>query len=212
LRGLLKGSLAGALMAAMLGLCPAQALPPSFDQIHWHRSVALGTPNHGTLIRGVQLPSQGPDWFTWELTRVRSPNPPWRRWATDRLISTLLTVLHDYGVAHPSAPRVGIADLSRRHGGDFGPEFGGGLGHASHQNGLDVDVLYPRRDHRELVAYYPSQVDERLSQDLVNRFVRAGAKYVFVGPHLRLKGPRRKVQRLIYHDEHMHVRIPAAGL
>jgi murein endopeptidase len=208
LRGLLKGSLAGALVAAVLGLSPAQAFPPSFDLIHWHRSVAVGTPNHGSLIRGVQLPSQGPDWFTWDLTRARAPNPPWRRWGTDRLVRTLLTVLHDYGVAHPGAARVGVADLSRRHGGDFGPEFGG-LGHGSHQNGLDVDVLYPRRDRRELVAYYPYQVDLRLSQDLVNRFVRAGAKYVFVGPHLRLKGPRRIVQRLVYHDEHMHVRIQA---
>jgi murein endopeptidase len=209
-RGLLRGSLAGALVAAALALSPAQAFPPAFDQVHWRRSVAVGFPNDGSLIRGVQLPSQGPDWFTWNLIRARSPNAPWRRWGTDRLVRTLLTVLHEYGVAHPGAPRVGVADLSRQHGGDFGPEFGG-LGHGSHQNGLDVDVLYPRRDHRELVAYYPYQVDRRLSQDLVNRFVRAGAKYVFVGPHLRLSGPRRRVQRLIYHDEHMHVRIQAAG-
>jgi murein endopeptidase len=210
LRGLLKGGLAGTLVAVVLGLSPARALPNSFELIHWHRSVAVGTPNDGSLIRGVQLPSQGPDWFTWDLTGARAPNPAWRRWGTDRLVRTLLTVLHDYGVAHPGAPRVGVADLSRRHGGDFGNEFGG-LGHGSHQNGLDVDVLYPRRDHRELVAYYPAQVDLRLSQDLVNRFVRARAKYVFVGPHLRLRGPRRIVQPLIFHDEHMHVRIRAGS-
>jgi protein MpaA len=30
---------------------------------------------------------------------------------------------------------------------------------------------------------------------------------VFVGPHVGLRGPHRIVQRLIYHDDHMHVRI-----
>jgi protein MpaA len=41
----------------------------------------------------------------------------------------------------------------------------------------------------------------------VSRFVRAGAVKVFVGPRTGLRGPRRKVERLIYHDDHMHVRI-----
>jgi murein endopeptidase len=194
-------ALAVAAVALGLGAAPAGA-----GLIHWHTSVAVGTPNHGALVRGVQLPSQGPDWFSWSLVRARAPNPGWRRWGSDRLIQTVTDVLAGYRAAHPEAPRVGIADLSRRHGGWFGREFGG-LGHASHQNGLDADVLYPRKDHHELVAYYPSQVDLRLSQDLVDRFVRAGARFVFVGPHLRLGGPHRIVQHLVYHDEHMHVRI-----
>jgi murein endopeptidase len=194
--------LAWALLAAVLVAAPAAAA----DTIHWRRSVAIGTPNHGALVRGVQLPSEGLDWFTWDLVRERFTNRPWRRWGTDRLLETLLTVLADYRAAHPEAPRVGVSDISRPHGGWFGREFGG-LGHASHQNGLDVDVLYPRRDRSERVAHVPRQVDVRLSQDLLNRFVRAGAKYVFVGPDLPLRGPRRIVQKLVYHDDHMHVRL-----
>ena len=50
-------------------------------------------------------------------------------------------------------------------------------------------------------------VDQHLAQDLVNRFVAAGARYVFTGPHLSLHGPRRIVQTLAYHDDHMHVRL-----
>jgi murein endopeptidase len=200
-----RGHVAAAVAAAALSV---SAVPAAAALIHWHSSVAVGTPQDGSLVGGVQLPSQGPDWFTWSLVSDRSPNPPWRRWGTDRLVRTLVTVLAEYRAAHPEAPRVGVADLSRRHGGWFGREFGG-LGHASHQNGLDADVLYPRKDHRELVSYFPSQVDLRLSQDLVDRFVRAGARFVFVGPHLRLGGPRRIVQHLIYHDEHMHVRLSA---
>jgi murein endopeptidase len=115
-------------------------------------------------------------------------------------------VLREYREANPLAPRVGIGDIARRNGGWFGREYGG-LGHASHQNGLDVDVYYPRTDGAELRAYEPSLVDETLAQDLVNRFVAAGAQKVFVGPHLHLTGPPSVVVPLIYHDDHLHVRI-----
>ena len=40
-----------------------------------------------------------------------------------------------------------VGDLSRPRGGEFGRRFGA-LGHSSHQNGLDADVYYPRRDRR----------------------------------------------------------------
>ena len=70
------------------------------------------------------------------------------------------TCSREYRAAHPSAPRVGVADLSRPHGGRFGRNFGG-LGHASHQNGLDVDILYPRLDGLERRAWAPRLVDER---------------------------------------------------
>ena len=47
-----------------------------------------------------------------------------------------------------------------------------------------------------------------LAQDLVNRFVAAGAQKVFVGPHVGLTGKRGVVSILAYHDDHLHVRIP----
>ncbi len=174
--------------------------------ILWRRSEALGRPNHGRLLDGVQLPAEGPSWFTWDWTLRTAPNRDWRRWGTDRLLRTIFTVLDSYAAAHPDAARVGVADLSRPQGGDFGPEYGG-LGHASHQNGLDVDVLYPRLDCLERPALHPDQIDRSRAQALVDAFVEAGARYVFVGPHTRLRGPRRVVQRLAHHDDHMHVRI-----
>jgi murein endopeptidase len=84
----------------------------------------------------------------------------------------------------------------------------GGLGHASHQNGLDADVFYPRKDGRPRSAWRPGQVDRTLAQDLVDRFVAAGAEKVFVGPRLGLRGPPRVVQPVTHHDDHLHVRIP----
>lgn len=174
--------------------------------ILWRRSTALGRPNHGRLLDGVQLPAEGANWFTWDWALRTAPNRDWRRWGTDRLLRTIFTVLDGYAAVYPDAARVGVADISRPQGGDFGPEFGG-LGHASHQNGLDVDVLYPRLDCLERAPLHPDQIDRPRAQALVDAFVEAGARYVFVGPHTRLRGPRRVVEVLGHHDDHMHVRI-----
>jgi D-alanyl-D-alanine carboxypeptidase len=185
----------------------ASPAPAGSASIEWRRSTALGTHTAGRLVNGVRLPSHGRHFFTWDPVTKSSPNRSWRRFGTDRLVRTLLTVLRTYAEDHPRAPRVGIGDLSRPRGGGFGRSFGG-LGHSSHQNGLDVDVYYPRRDGRERAPRSPDQVDRRLAQDLVDLFVRAGAELVFVGENTGLSGRPTIVQPLAHHDDHMHVRLP----
>jgi len=194
------------LIVAAVGAAAVSTSSGSDEPIQWRQSRSLGLPWHGRLVRGVELPPEGEHFFTWDPVLKRSPDRWWRRWGSDRLLRMLLRVLDEYAVAHPEAARVGIGDLSRPHGGVFDERFGG-LGHASHQNGLDADVYYPRSDGQELRATRPPEIDHALSQELVDRFVGAGAVKVFVGPHVGLHGPRRIVQRLIYHDDHMHVRI-----
>jgi murein endopeptidase len=186
----------------------APAQTRQWPVVRWRSSRAVGRPYAGRLVRGVQLPTEGEHFFTWDPILKRPPNRGWRRWGTDKLVRTLLAVVADYRLANPGAPRVGVADLSRPRGGEFGPRYGG-LGHRSHQNGLDVDVYYPRLDRRERRPKRPRQIDFVLAQDLVNRFVEAGAVYVFVGPRTHLHGPRKVVQPLVYHDDHLHVRISA---
>jgi hypothetical protein len=176
-----------------------------FPAIHWRRSVAVGLPWRGRLRDGVLLPAYGRDFATWDPILLRYPNRPDRRWGTARLIKTLVYVLYRYRQAHPKAPPVLVADLSRPRGGPFTGRYGG-LGHDSHQNGLDVDVLYPRRDGNVSPAG-PRDIDHRLAQDLVDRFVAQYAQFVFVGPHTGLHGPRGVVQTLVNHDDHMHVRV-----
>ena len=172
-------------------------------------SVALGAPWHGRLRHGVLLPAWGPGFVTWDAVLRRAPNRAWRRWGTDRLVATLEEVAAAWAVDHPGAPPLLVADLSRPHGGPFGERFGG-LGHASHQNGLDADVPYPRRDGLLRAPSRPGQVDRTRAQELVDRFVAAGAQKVFVGPRLGLRGPRRVVVPLVHHDDHLHVRLPPA--
>ena len=180
---------------------------PAWPAVRWRESRALGAPHAGRLVGGVRLPRAGEHFFTWDPVLKTSPNRPWRRWGTDVLVRRVLRVAREHRAAHPNAPRLAIGDLSRPHGGDFGKRFGI-LGHVSHQNGRDVDVYYPRRDRREVAPRRPGQVDQRLAQDLVDRFVAAGAVKVFVGPSLRLRGPRGIVERLAHHDDHLHVRLP----
>jgi hypothetical protein len=182
---------------------------PRTRPLVWRRSEATGLWYAGKLARGVQLPEEGARFFTWDPIRKRAPNRAWRRWGTDRLVRTVLRVVSEYAEAHPDAPRVGIGDLSRPNGGDFGPRYGW-PGHASHQNGLDVDLYYPRVDRTERAPRRVSDVDLRLSQDLVDRFVAEGATKVFVGLRTPLGGPRGVVVQLPMHDNHLHVRLPLA--
>jgi murein endopeptidase len=178
--------------------------------IEWRDSLAAGEPEAGRLVRGVRLPREGPHFFTWDPIRHQSPNRTWRRWGTDRIIRATLGVLRDFARAHPNAPRIGVGDLSRPHGGDFGPEYGL-PGHGSHQNGLDVDLYYPRHDKRERPPDSVDLIERDLAQDLVDRFVAAGAEVVFVGPNTGLTGPPGVVVPLVNHDNHLHVRLPAGG-
>jgi Penicillin-insensitive murein endopeptidase len=192
---------------------PASPSPPlePLDQlapnIPDQPSRAIGKPWKGRLENGVLLPPQGTFFFTFDSALRVSPSRAWRRWGTDLNVSRTLQVLREFRAAHPDAPRVGIGDLSRPRGGPFGREYGG-LGHASHQNGQDIDIYYPRLDRAERPPTKPNQVDRRLSQELVDRFVAAGAQMVFVGPRVGLRGPRGVVMKLTHHDNHAHVRWP----
>ena len=173
-------------------------------------SLALGRPMRGALRGGLRFPASTDYAFTWDFPLGRSPSRYWRRFGTEKLVLTVQCVLARSDGLHPFGQRIGVADLSRPAGGPFGARYGG-LGHASHQNGLDVDILYPRRDHCECEPTRVSQIDVPRSQELVEAFVAAGAQYVFVSPVLwrrgLLRGPRKVVQPLVHHDDHIHVRL-----
>jgi murein endopeptidase len=163
-------------------------------------SRALGLPQHGRLFCGVQLPADDDALVSWDGVLDRSPNRSWRRYGTQKLINAINLIAIDYGERFPIGPRLVVGDLSRTRGGRLD-------GHDSHQNGLDVDIYYPRRDGLETSPDSVSLIDRRRAQWLVNRAARADAQYVFIGPHTKLRRTTKRVRLLANHDNHLHLRI-----
>ena len=180
-----------------------QALPreAQFPKIHWRRATSHGVPYSGSLTAGTQLPVESPDWVTWNPVDDTVPNQPERLYGHERTIRTVVSVIAAYRAANPSAPRVVVGDISFRGGGPM--EL-----HRSHENGLDVDLYYPRLDRRLRAPRATSQIDRELAQDLLDRFVAAGAQIVFIGYSTELGGPPDVVIPYPNHEDHMHVRFP----
>jgi murein endopeptidase len=173
-------------------------------RIDWRNATSVGLPWSGSLIDGTRLPVEGPDWVTWNPVTDSVPNAPSRLYGNERTIRTILSVIEAYRVANPRAPRVVVGDISWTDGGQM-------EAHVSHQNGLDVDIYYPRLDRGLREPRLPRAVDRRLAQDLLDRFVAAGAQMVFVGFSTGLHGPAKVVIPYPSHENHMHVRFPRAG-
>jgi murein endopeptidase len=184
---------------------PAQPVAPrARPEIHWHRATSRGLPYSGSLTGGTQLPIEGADWVTWNPIADRVPNEPHRLYGHERTIRTVVSVIAAYRAANPNAPRVVVGDISFRDGGPM-------EAHVSHQNGLDVDLYYPRLDGTLRAPRSPRQIDDELAQELLDGFVSAGAQKVFVGYSTELRGPSEVVIPYPNHDDHMHVRFPPPG-
>jgi hypothetical protein len=74
-----------------------------------------------------------------------------------------------------------------------------------------VDVYYPRLERHLSAPIAASQVDRELAQELLDRFLAAGAQTVFVGFSTGLRGPSGVVVPYPNHENHMHVRFSAPG-
>jgi Penicillin-insensitive murein endopeptidase len=174
----------------------AHALPT----IAWHHATSVGLPYGGRLVDGTQLPLDGPGWVTWNPITDSVPNLPDRLYGNELTIRKIVAVTDAYRAAHPHAARVVVGDISRTDGGPMDD-------HVSHQNGLDVDIYLPRVDRKLRAPHTPEEIDRSLSQDLLDRFVAAGAQMIFVAPSRILHGPARVVIPYPGHEYHMHVRF-----
>jgi hypothetical protein len=182
-----------------------RARAPVYPKVAWHDATSVGLPYDGHLVDGTQLPIDGPAWVTWDPVTNSVPNQPDRLYGNQHTIRAVIQVIEAYRAAHPNAPRVVIGDISRNGGGPMTDE------HVSHQNGLDVDIYYPRVDGELRAPTTSDQIDTALAQDLVDRFVAAGAQMIFVGFSTGLHGPSGVVIPYANHDYHMHVRFPPPG-
>jgi murein endopeptidase len=184
-----------AILVLLVCAAPAQAAPdlPDCGRLP---SRALGTPSNGGLVHGVQFPASGPDHFAWNFREQRIGGSGRTRWGDCRVVRAVLRALAEYRARNPEAPRVAVGDMSLRHGGEID-------GHATHENGRQIDIYFPRRDRRLREPHTVAQVDLRLTRELVRAILRAGAHGVLIGPHIQIATPAR-VSRWPHHDDHLH--------
>jgi hypothetical protein len=166
------------------------------------RSRSTGAASSGRLFCGKLLDASNELWATYNPVTGAYPNAAARRWGSDGMLSAIEAVTLAYWRRFRSAPRIVVGDISLRDGGPFGA-------HASHQQGLDVDVYYPRRGGgRALAPRGPGEVDRRRAQWLVERFAAERAQVVYVGVRVGLRRSRSNIAYLGYgHETHFHVRL-----
>lgn len=84
-----------------------------------------------------------------------------RFYGSDGLVNLLESAAAEMSLRYPEGERLQVGDIAAEQGGYIS-------GHASHQNGLDVDLVYYRNDHRE-------QIDPIGHKGFVESFVTRGA-------------------------------------
>jgi peptidoglycan hydrolase-like protein with peptidoglycan-binding domain len=150
----------------------------------------VGTPSSTNKIN-AQLPASGPGFYSYA--------PASRRYGIAETIRALQEVSSAWAAARPTGPRIGFGDISLQGGGPIS-------GHASHQNGVDVDVRLMRNDGREEPTVYQSANYSRaLTQQLIDLTRANGVlrvQYIF------FNDPQaRGVSKWPNHDNHLHVRF-----
>jgi len=183
----------------------------------------LGSAAAGCISGAVPLPADGDGWQVLRLQRNRFYSHPntiafLRRLAGRAKAESLGTLL--------------VADMSQPRGGPM-PS-----GHASHQNGLDVDIWYRLPDHplsdderadpQGISMVKGAAIDRRHWTPAQARLVELAARSpevdrIFVNPPIKVELCHRagadrawlsKIRPWFGHDEHFHVRLscPAGSI
>jgi murein endopeptidase/transposase-like protein len=123
---------------------------------------AVGSPNRGRLVAGVQIPAGE----RWEL---RFPNSGY---GTTFAVRHLLAALDDFAQASDYARPIKLGTMSRPRGGQVGH-------HESHQSGRDLDIRLPLREAVPAsLAPTARRVDWSATWTLIQAFARTGAVQV----------------------------------
>lgn len=116
-----KGKLAKFMDEALGGKAQAAELEPA--GLVKETAISRGTPNNGSLKNASHLPSEGPGF-----TAYRSESA---RYGTNKLVNGVKLMGED--ALKDGRPPLQVGDMSLKSGGEIG-------GHASHENGKDVDI------------------------------------------------------------------------
>jgi|GEM_PF-3169464 len=95
--------------------------------------------DRGSLQNGTEIEDEGKGFI--KIFRDRDEATGGRGWGTRTMIALIKRMAANFAELNPGSERLQIADIARKHGGK--------IGHGSHQNGLDADIVYIRKNHKE---------------------------------------------------------------
>jgi uncharacterized protein YraI len=137
----------------------------------------------------IQLANSGPGFYGYYASS--------KRWGRPALVYGIERAARRFKAANPSAPRLGVGDISLQNGGDIS-------GHASHERGVDADFRPIRNDRREGRTTRFQSTYSRTYTDRVIQLIRSETRvHLIFFNDLNIRG----VQRWPNHDNHFHVRI-----
>lgn len=118
-------------------------------------SIALGPPNAGALMNGVNMP----EGERWQIVKVS------QAWGTQETVDSIQRVINVVHEQHPDTQPLYIGDISRKRGGYFYP-------HTNHQNGRDADIgFYYKAPTRWYTRAWRSNLDVPRTWALLKAFV-----------------------------------------
>jgi hypothetical protein len=145
---------------------------------------SVGTPNHGSLSGGIQLP--------FDPTRYTRRDAK-RSYATSHTLRTIQAAFTSLRRDRGVKAAVIIGDISLPRGGTFPP-------HVSHTSGRDIDIrlVLAKGLDRETIPFLAEQVDWDATWALVHSFLETGdVAYVFLD---------------FQHQAHLHAAALRAGV
>ncbi len=183
---------------------------------------AVGSYAAGRLVNADRLPESGTGFVKLFVPRDRG-------WLTRELSDVVQGVASRLHQRFPEGERLQLGDSSGREGGPIS-------GHASHQNGLDIDIAFLRANHTEQDPQLTTGFQEvfvrngtlsrnfdlRRNWFLVRAFYATGRiNRMFVDPAIKRAFCRaagsspdawttevlRRLRPLAEHDDHVHVRL-----
>ena len=205
--------------ALVMKFAPAKVLFGAVNAPSKMATRSIGFYAKGCLAGGKPLPVNGPAWQTMRLSRNRM-------WGHPTLVRYIERFAKD-AKAKDGWPGLLVGDMSMPRGGPMP------FGHASHQVGLDVDIWYrpmPDRvltdEERETMPMEsflldPGHVNPNVWTPDFAKLLRRAVSYpevarVFVNPAIKkwlcdnVKEDRaflRKINPIMGHDDHFHVRL-----
>lgn len=160
------------------------------------KSRSVGSYSDGKLFRGVLMPTT-PDVFQWNFRQQKIGGANRTHYGTCKTVVSIIKAAKNYRTANPQAPMVAVGDLGLKHGGEIDH-------HSTHENGLVVDVYYPRKDRLKMEPHTEAQVDKFLARQLAKAMLAQGAKKILVGPRSGIPIGKRVVT-YPNHQDHMHI-------